>query len=471
MRASLKAWLGAVQPWMRGAVTQAESSARFAAAAVPGEDTPQPPDEDDGDASTPVLTAAQPIADAATTEAMLTEAEEDCERAAAVCSQQLTEMPADAAAPAAETASEPAAVARSLPYPDLTVDQPRIGFSACLIGHQVRHNAGHCNSRTLVDCFGKVFKFVPVCPEVDIGLGVPRPTLRLVATSEAAADSIDIEDLAGSVRMWCPEEQQDLTEQMLSYSLAKTKELQRLGLDAYIFKKDSPSCGLERVKVYANFREGAAGRRNGAGLFAATLLREWPELPVADEGRLCDEDVRNNFIQSAMCHARWRQHDRSFRAVVKFHEVHKYVLMAQSPSVLKELGRELAKGPKHFRQQDVAAMYYSKFFGSMKMLVGRGRHVTVLQHLSGILRDAVDPELYRELHGSIADYKDGLVPLVVPLKLLQVLVCSINGQEEEARKELLQASEYIKGHPRSLRAHTAISSRTESKVPKIGVQA
>lgn len=374
-----------------------------------------------------------------------------------------------AATPGAKEAV-PTRSARSLPYPDVKPDEARIAMSACLLGHKVRYNEGHCMARSIVDSFGQVFKFVPVCPEVDIGLGTPRPTLRLVlngkgSNAKLSKDMTDVEDLAEQVELWCPEKGEDYTERMYSYTKAKVLDLKGFGIDGFILKRDSPSCGLDRVKLYESKKELARGMKAYQGLFARTLVKEWPELPVTEEGRLTDEDTRNNFIQQVLCHQKWRELDGSFKSVLAFHTNHKYNLLAQSPAVLKELGVLLSKGPKFFASNNVKDLYYTKFFGAMKVMVGRGRHTNVLLHLTGYIKKSIDPELYSELQGSVQDYHDGLVPLVVPLKLLQV--CSKTATASKDKEFLATASAYAQGAPRSLKAHTSISTRTSSKVPAI----
>lgn len=379
-------------------------------------------------------------------------------------------------APAAGESDEPpvpqgfdatGAVARSIPFPELKPSEARIGMSACLLGHEVRYNKGHCHVRQITTLLGTVFKFVPVCPELDIGLGVPRPTLRLVGDGRALRSDMDIEELGSITQLYCPETGDDHTARMVSYAAAKVAELRAVGCDGFVLKSGSPSCGLDRIKIYQSRDEKAPGRSLYKGIFARELMTRWPELPVTDEGRLNDEDARDNFVRQVLCHHQWRILDGTFSSVVKFHETHKFVLLAQDPNLLKELGRFLAKGKAHFLANDGMNFYYRNFFLALKVFVGRGRHVNVLQRICGYIRNDADPELYASVQGSIDDYRDGLVPLVVPLTLLQVITRSMptDDARQETKKTLLEASQYIRGAPRSLKAHTAISARTVSKLP------
>uniref|UniRef100_A0A7S1MSI6 DUF1722 domain-containing protein n=1 Tax=Neobodo designis TaxID=312471 RepID=A0A7S1MSI6_NEODS len=400
-------------------------------------------------------------------------ADQEAMAAVAAAAAESNKAAAGASAGAPSTGRAP----REIPFPELDPSEARIAMSACLLGHEVRYNKGHCHARSTTNLLGTVFKFVPVCPEIDIGLGTPRPTLRIVGDGRnlQRGHEPDMEDLSKIARLYCPTTDEDLTEKMVTYAKAKVEDLRGYGCDGFVLKKDSPSCGLDRVKIYQSTAENAPGRSIYKGFFARTLVSEWPELPVTDEGRLQDEDARDNFIRQVICHHRWRLLDDSFGAVVKFHESHKFVLLAQDPNTLKELGRMLAKGKAHFAENNLRPVYYRKFFMALKVLVGRGRHVNVLRRICGYVKPNADAELYASLQGAIDDYNDGLVPLVVPLTLLQVMSRSLPTSAEEgattddaaATKALLTASEYIKGAPRSLKAHTAISSRTKTTVPVV----
>lgn len=157
----------------------------------------------------------------------------------------------------------------------------RIGVSACLLGQEVRYDGGHKREPFLIDLFGRDVEWVPVCPEVEIGLGTPRPAMRLVR-------------IGGDTRMVTPETGADHTQAMRDYAERRVRELMGERLAGYIFKKDSPSCGMERVKLYP--AEGGEAVREARGLFAETLMRLWPDLPVEEEGRLHDPILRESFV-------------------------------------------------------------------------------------------------------------------------------------------------------------------------------
>src|SRR5688572_12908993 len=168
----------------------------------------------------------------------------------------------------------------------------RLGVSTCLLGEEVRYDGGHKRDPFLVDELGRWVEWVGVCPEVEMGMGIPRPSVRLVEP-EAGAE----------LRMLAPDTGEDFTERMQAFAARRVDELQALELDGYVLKKNSPSCGLMRVKVH-----GFAGpkRKDGVGLFAAALVAAWPHLPVEEEGRLCDAALRENFVERIFCRNRWR---------------------------------------------------------------------------------------------------------------------------------------------------------------------
>lgn len=162
----------------------------------------------------------------------------------------------------------------------------RLGVSSCLLGAEVRYDGGHKRNRYLTDVLGEFFEWVGVCPEFDIGLGVPRPPIRLEA---GGPEPQLIEPISGEV----------LTGRMESYARDKVDELRRVGLDGFILKGASPSCGVERVKV---FGKNERPEQNGTGVFARVLIRLWPGLPVAEDGWLNDPDLHKGFFKRVLQH-------------------------------------------------------------------------------------------------------------------------------------------------------------------------
>lgn len=283
----------------------------------------------------------------------------------------------------------------------------RLGISACLLGEKVRFDGGHKRDPFLVETFGRFVDWVPVCPEEEAGFGTPRPAMRLVA------DPAD----GGPIRLLTVRGGADLTAPMAALVRARVPELAVLDLDGYVLKKDSPSCGLMRVKVYG---PDGPGVRNGRGMFAAALCDALPLLPVEEEGRLGDPRLRENFIERVFAYRRLRDlTSRRPRAgdLMRFHAAHKLLLMAHSPQAYAELGR-LVAGARGVVPAALLGDYSGRFMRALATMASRGRHANVLQHMAGYFRDRVDDVSRRHLADAIADYRQGLIPLIVPVTLI-----------------------------------------------------
>ena len=305
----------------------------------------------------------------------------------------------------------------------------RIGISACLLGERVRFDGGHKRDAFLAERFGRFVEWVPVCPEVECGLGTPRESMRLVR--------IDAE-----VRLLTVRTGTDLTDRMARVAQSRAEALGAEDLSGFVLKKDSPSCGLERVKVYD--RHGSPARV-GRGLFASALLEMYPSLPVEEEGRLTDPRLREHFIERVFAYSRVR---RFFSArwtvgdLVRFHSEHKLLLLSHSPDGYRAAGRLVAAG-RGMPRQELQQRYVEQFMQALAHPATPGRHVNVLQHMAGYFKDRLDPASKRELAGAIDEYRHGLVALVVPLTLiahhLRVLDVAY-----------LAAQTYLQPHPREL---------------------
>jgi uncharacterized protein YbgA (DUF1722 family)/uncharacterized protein YbbK (DUF523 family) len=244
-----------------------------------------------------------------------------------------------------------------------------------------------------------------VCPEVEIGLGVPRDTIRLVG--DAAAPRLVVEKTG-----------QDLTARMQRYARARTRELESLDLHGYVLKRGSPSCGLFRVRVYD---EDGVVRGHGTGAYARALAERLPLLPVEEEGRLGDPALRENFIERVFAMARWR----AFAArrpgagdLVAFHSAQKFAVLAHSPSHYATLGR-LVAAAGGARLAARLTEYGTLLMHALSIRATRGRHANVLQHLAGFFKRQLDAAERIELADVIHDYRLGLVPLIVPLTLIK----------------------------------------------------
>jgi len=281
----------------------------------------------------------------------------------------------------------------------------RLGVSTCLLGENVRFDGGHARDRFVAETLGNWFEYVPVCPEVEIGMGSPRPTVRLVEEDRGT-------------RLVAPSTGEDFTERMEAYAEARIAEISRLDLDGYILKKSSPTCGMERIRVY---RDGMPVRRDARGLFAARLMERWPALPVEEEGRLNDPRLRENFIERVFGRNRWRNLVRrgiSRRRLVQFHTAHKLLLRAHNEAAYRRLGRIVGSAGT-VPDREIFAAYETGFQAALRSMATNKRHTNVLQHALGYLKKALAPAEKREILTAIEDYRRGLLPLVVPLTLLR----------------------------------------------------
>lgn len=281
----------------------------------------------------------------------------------------------------------------------------RLGISACLLGAPVRFNAGHKQSTLCSEILARHFDFIPVCPEVAIGLGTPREAIRLVGDPQQPR-------AVGSVHS-----ERDVTEALDAYGRQMAAEM--TDISGFILMQKSPSCGMERVKVYRP--DGFSQPGGGSGLFAAALMRARPDLPVEEDGRLNDPVLRENFITRVFAYAEWQRLLRAGltrSALYSFHARYKYQLMATSRRHYQSLGRLLAEAVDQ-PLPEFAASYFSQLMMALKQPASRGSHSNVLQHLAGYLKRQLAADDKRELQHLIDQYRLGIVPLAVPMALIK----------------------------------------------------
>jgi len=305
----------------------------------------------------------------------------------------------------------------------------RVGISACLLGEKVRYDGGHKRDNYLVETFGRYVEWVPVCPEVEMGLGTPRDTLRLVR-------------IGNDVHMVMPKTGADHTDAMCAYAARRVRELDGEDLRGYVLKKDSPSCGMERVRV---FDAHGVPAKSGRGLFADALLQHFPHLPVEEEGRLTDPRLRENFIERVFAYVRLRSLFSGHWKVgdlVVFHTAHKLLLMAHSPHAYQSLGRLVAEA-KSVPRAELRQRYESDFMGALREMATTKRHTNVLQHMAGYFSKQLDSDSRPELQALLHDYRAGLVPLVVPLTLIRHYVRKYD-------VTYLRGQVYLEPHPKEL---------------------
>lgn len=281
-----------------------------------------------------------------------------------------------------------------------------VGISTCLLGKEVRHDGGHKHSRYCTQVLSRYFDFRSICPELEAGLGVPRPAIHL----REYDDSLKLVETKGA---------EDHTESMQGFI---DQVLPTLGdLRGYILMAKSPSCGMERIKVHN--ADGNVTRRDGRGMFAEALIRHYPLMPVEEEGRLNDDQLRENFIERVFAYDDWMQNvageQLAPQALIEFHTRHKFQLLAHSEKIYRQLGPMLGD----LRSEPLATIadrYIHQFMEAMTQRVSRGSHVNAMQHLMGYLRDVLEDEERKVLLEQIDAYHRGEVPLVVPMTLLRM---------------------------------------------------
>ena len=305
----------------------------------------------------------------------------------------------------------------------------RLGISACLLGQAVRYDGGHKHDRFITETLGQYVDFLPVCPEVECGLGIPREAMRLVG---------DI----GQPRLVTIRSRQDYTEQMLTWAQRRVHELETEDLVGFIFKSDSPSSGMERVKVY---NDKGMPDKKGIGLFARAFMEHFPLLPVEDEGRLHDPKLRENFIEAIFAFKRWRDMVTSSperKQLVAFHTRHKLLLLAHSPEHYREMGRVVAHSNES-PLEEILSRYQQLLLQNLRLKTTPRKNANVLYHLLGYFKKDLSGDEKQELIDIIDHYRRGDLPLIVPVTL-------INHYVRKYEPAYLQEQYYLHPHPLEL---------------------
>ncbi len=281
----------------------------------------------------------------------------------------------------------------------------RLGVSSCLLGEEVRYDGGHRRDRFVAEELGRWVEWSPVCPEVELGMGVPRPTIRLV-------------DASGETRLQETVTGADHTAAMRAYAGERAAQLRAAGLDGYVLKRNSPSCGKEGLTVLRGEQQ---VRQDGVGFFAAELMRALPDLPVEEEGRLSDPATRERFLVRVFCRNRWRAaaaRGWSRGRLVEFHTAHKLLLRAHHEGGYRELGRIVA-GLGQRPDAEVLAAYEQIFQATLRHPSSVQADVNVLQHALGHLKRQLESGDKAALLDAIEDYRSGRLARSVPVRLLR----------------------------------------------------
>ncbi|HTP49149.1 MAG TPA: DUF523 and DUF1722 domain-containing protein [Anaeromyxobacteraceae bacterium] len=304
----------------------------------------------------------------------------------------------------------------------------RVGVSSCLVGMSVRYDGGHKRNAFVADLLGRFVELVAVCPEVEMGLGTPRPAIRL-------------ERRGAAVRLVDPRNGLDHTDRMERFARRRLEEIGRLELCGYILKRDSPSCGMERVRLYGD----GPPSRDGVGAFARALRERFPLLPVEEEGRLADSGLRENFVERVYAYRRLRDllaRGPGVGDLVRFHTTEKLLLLSHDPDGYRRLGRLVARA-KGAPRAELRRDYGELFMKALAQKATLGRQTNVLLHMAGYLKVILSPMEKVELAEAIADFRAGILPLVVPLTLLR----------HHVRKHAiryLEGQSYLSPHPKEL---------------------
>jgi uncharacterized protein YbgA (DUF1722 family)/uncharacterized protein YbbK (DUF523 family) len=305
----------------------------------------------------------------------------------------------------------------------------KIGISTCLLGENVRYDGGHKHDHYLTETLGKYVEWVPVCPEVEYGLPVPREAMHLAGDPEAP-------------RLVTIRTGIDHTEGMLEWAAKKLKDIESDDLCGFIFKSKSPSSGYKGVKVYSS---SGMSRKAGTGIFAGAFIKHFPVIPVEDDGRLHDPQLRENFVERVFAFRRWKEfleNSSKTAGLVAFHTEHKLMLMAHSQKHYSQLGRMVAEA-KQQKKNVLFDQYIRLFMDGLRLIGTVKKNTNVLMHLAGYCRENLTSDEKAELHQVIDDYHRGLIPLIVPVTLINHYVRKFN-------EPYLKRQYYLNPHPLEL---------------------
>jgi len=311
----------------------------------------------------------------------------------------------------------------------------KLGISSCLLGHEVRWNGGHKLDKYLAYTLGQFVEFVPVCPEVEAGFGVPRESFRLVGDAEHP-------------RLITFKSKMDHTDRMMDWAAKRVRELEKEDLCGFIFKSDSPSSGMIRVKVY---NEKGMPHKVGVGIFARAFMKHFPLIPVEDDGRLNDPLIRENFILQIFTMKRWRDilaGKPAMGRLVDFHTRNKLLIMSHSQKHYRVMGKLVADG-KQMPIEELYEKYQNLLMEAVKSKTTIRRNANVLQHLMGYFKKQLTADEKKELLEIFEQYRRELVPLIVPITL-------INHYVRKYDQPYLKLQTYLNPHPMELKLRTHV---------------
>lgn len=306
----------------------------------------------------------------------------------------------------------------------------KIGVSSCLLGNNVRWNGGHAHDHFITQTLGQYMDFVPVCPEVECGMGIPRETLRLVGDPQ-------------NPRLITSKTKIDRTDQMVTYARDRVKKLEGEGLCGFIFKSKSPSSGMARVKVYTE--KGYPSNR-GVGMFAGIFMEHFPLVPVEEEGRLKDPRIRENFIEQIFTLKRWRDTlacAKSIANLVDFHTRNKLLILSHSQKLYRKMGPLVAAAKEH-PLDTVFLRYEQMLMEALRLKTTPSKNTNVMMHCLGYFKKELTGDEKQELLECIESYRNEEIPLIVPVTLLRHYVRKYD-------QPYLKGQTYLNPHPTALK--------------------
>lgn len=331
-----------------------------------------------------------------------------------------------------------------LPEPE---KQITLGISSCLLGHKVRYNGGHKRSSFCVNTLDRFFHFAPICPELAIGLGTPREPIRLVGTLADVSPSPGQNSASApgkklNIRVVGTDNAAlDVTDDLVQYGRQMAGQLSHIC--GYIFMQKSPSCGMDRVKVYHH--NGHPLGESAPGAYAGALMDSCPLLPVEEEGRLHDPVLCENFFTRVYAYHAWQNMvlaQPGHAALVEFHATHKYMIMAHYPQGYKQLGQIVAKGSKD-SLPTLLDEYFTAFMTALKRRANRKSHTNAMMHILGYVKKSVAGKERNQLLTLIEEYRQGVVPLIAPMTMLRHFI-------ENHGNPYIQKQTYLTPHPDQL---------------------
>ena len=312
----------------------------------------------------------------------------------------------------------------------MSEEKIRLGISSCLLGEKVRFDGGHKLDHFLTDTLGRYVEYVPVCPEVEVGLPTPRETLRLIGDPE-------------NQRLVFSKSGEDITAQMTGWAKQRVMQLEKEDLCGFVFKSKSPSSGMERVRLYD--RNGVPSK-TGVGLFAKVFMEHFPLLPVEEDGRLHDPRLRENFIETIFTLKRLREtlaKGKTAKNLIDYHTRHKLLMMAHSPDIYRQMGKLVARAGER-KTEKLFQDYLALLMKGMHLRPTVAKHVNVLQHIIGYFKKQLSADEKQEVIAVIESYRAKQVPLIVPLTLLNHFVRKYD-------QPYLKQQVYLNPHPVELK--------------------